>query len=105
MTTDRFQCPFCGYLLASDTEVCPVCHPYREVPEHVKKEWAVAHLRALILYFAKDDAVVREASLWKEHPFLEEEVRPLLLRMEEDGEIERFAGHYRTRDGDTPHPE
>jgi hypothetical protein len=75
------------------------------VPEHIKREWAVAHLRGLILCFAKDHAVVREASLWQEHPFLEGDVRPLLLRMEEDGEIERFAGHYRTRDADTPLPE
>ena len=35
------------------------------------------------------------ACLWEEHAFLEDDVRHLLLAMEEDGEIDRFAGHYR----------
>jgi RNA polymerase subunit RPABC4/transcription elongation factor Spt4 len=97
MTPERFQCPRCGYLLDRPTALCPVCHPYDELPEHVKHEWAVAHWRGLVLHLAKRDVVVREASLWEEHPLLEDDVRPLLLRMEEDGEIERFAGCYRVR--------
>jgi hypothetical protein len=54
-------------------------------------------LRGHILYAGRRDAVVREASLWEDEPYLEEDVRPLLLRMEEDREIERFAGYYRVR--------
>ena len=67
------------------------------MPGRVKHEWAVAHWRELILHLAQDDAVVREASLWEEHALLEEDVRPLLARMEEDGEVIRIAGYYRAR--------
>jgi hypothetical protein len=67
------------------------------VRDHVKHEWAVAHWRGVILYLAQGGAVVREASLWEEHALPEADVRPLLTRMEYDGEIERFAGSYRMR--------
>jgi hypothetical protein len=97
MIADRSQCPFCGYVLDEPGAICPVCYPFSEVPEHVKHEWAMAHLRGIILHLGNDDAVVREACLWEEHAFLEEDARPLLLRMEEDREIERFGGYYRVR--------
>jgi hypothetical protein len=97
MTGQRAQCPFCGYVLDEPAATCPVCHPHNEVPEHVKREWVTAHLRGVILYLARGDVVVREASLWEEHAFPEADARPLLLRMEEDGEIERFGGCYRLR--------
>lgn len=44
-----------------------------------------------ILHLGKDDAVVRKLPCGEENPFLEEDARPLLLRMEQDGEIERFT--------------
>jgi len=97
MTAERSQCSFCGYVLDQPPAVCPVCHPYSDVPEHVKREWAIAHLRGVILCLGNDDTAVREASLWEEHAFLEEDARPLLLQMEEDREIERFGGYYRVR--------
>jgi hypothetical protein len=97
MIARRAQCLFCGCVLDEVSGGCPICHPDTEVPEHVKEEWAIAHLRGIILHLGKDDAVVREASLWEENPFLEEDARPLLLRMEADGEIERFGGYYRVR--------
>jgi hypothetical protein len=77
---------------------CPVCNPDAGgMPQYAKHQWAVAHWRGLILDLAKGGAVIREASLWEENPLLEEDARPLLARMEEDGEIERFAGYYRAR--------
>jgi hypothetical protein len=79
-------------LLDEATASCPVCHPHSEVPEHIKEGWAIAHLSGVILHLGQGDAVVREASLLEEHAFLEDDARPLLLRMEDDGEIERFAG-------------
>jgi hypothetical protein len=54
-------------------------------------------MRGVILHLGTDDTVVREASLWEENAFLEDDIRPLLLRMDETGEIERFAGYYRVR--------
>jgi hypothetical protein len=97
MAADRLQCPFCGFLLAPGADVCPVCHPDSEVPDHVKAQWATAHLRGVILYLGADGGAIREACLWEEHAFPQDDVRHLLLAMEEDGEIVRFAGHYRTR--------
>ena len=101
MTQQDFQCPHCGYLLDGPAALCPVCHPYEEVPERVKREWAVAHWRGLVLHLGEKDGVVREASLWEEHALLREDVRPLLARMEKDGEIERFGGYYRVRSNHT----
>ena len=95
MDVERLQCPVCGYLLDWGATRCPVCHPFSEMPDHIKAEWANAHLRGLILDFGRGDAVVREASLWEEHVFPEQDVRLLLGRMEDDQEIERFAGYYR----------
>jgi hypothetical protein len=97
VAAQRFQCPFCGYVLDSLGAVCPVCQPGGEMPEHVKHEWAVAHWRGLILHLGRDDAIVREGSLWEEHGLVEGDVRPLLMRMEDDGEIIRFSGYYRVR--------
>ena len=68
------------------------------VPEHVKEQWAASHARGLILDMAGDGAVVPESATWEETGLLEEDVRPLLSRMEEDGEIDRFAGFYRLRE-------
>jgi hypothetical protein len=51
----------------------------------------------MILYFGNDDDDVREASLSEEHPFSEEDVHPPLGRIDDDGEIERFAGYHRAR--------
>jgi hypothetical protein len=95
VTSERLQCTFCGYLLDWGVDVCRVCHPHSELPEHVQDEIANAHLRGILFFNGKDDAVVREASLWEEGPFLEEEVRLALGRMEDVREIERFAGYYR----------
>jgi len=89
----RFQCLWCGSLLDWPEALCPVCHPGDGMPEHVKEQWVLATWRGLILDLAKDGAVVRESATWEETGLLEEDVRPLLARMEEDGEIERFAGY------------
>jgi RNA polymerase subunit RPABC4/transcription elongation factor Spt4 len=97
MAAQQFQCPLCGYLLDRPWAVCPICHPEDETAEHVKREWAVAHWRGLILALGQDDAVVREGSLWEEHGLVEADVRPLLARMEHDREIMRFSGYYRVR--------
>jgi RNA polymerase subunit RPABC4/transcription elongation factor Spt4 len=97
MAAQGFQCPGCGYLLDRPAAVCPVCHPEGGVPEHVGREWAIAHWRGLILNLGRGDAVVREGALWEEHGLIEEDVRALLVRMEGDGEIVRFSGYYRVR--------
>jgi RNA polymerase subunit RPABC4/transcription elongation factor Spt4 len=97
MTAARSQCPVCGYLLDEPAAACPVCHPHTEMPEHVKDQWAVARWRGIILHLAQDDAIVRESATWEETGLLEQDMRPLLARMAEDGEIERFAGYYRVR--------
>jgi hypothetical protein len=72
----------------------------------------MATIREWVFRLAKDKPVIREASLWDikhffeqdvESLFLEEDVRPVLLRMEEDREIERFHGYYRVlAPGDAP---
>jgi hypothetical protein len=53
--------------------------------------------RGLILHIGQDDAVMREDALWQEHALVDEDVRPLLARMEGDGETVRFSGFYRVR--------
>ncbi|MGZ6639352.1 MAG: hypothetical protein ACXVII_41775, partial [Solirubrobacteraceae bacterium] len=95
MDTERCQCVKCGYPLQAPTSACPVCQPGGGVPEHVKEQWAISHARDNVLFLAGDGAVVPESALWEQAGLLEEDVRPLLSRMEEDGEIDRFAGFYR----------
>jgi hypothetical protein len=97
MDTERCQCVKCGYPLQAPTSACPVCQPGGGVPEHVKEQWAISHARDNVLFLAGDGAVVPESALWEQAGLLEEDVRPLLSRMEEDGEIDRFAGFYRLR--------
>ena len=97
MTAERSQCPRCGCLLDRPAALCPIWDPREEIPEHIKREWAVAHWRGLILHLAKGGAVVQESATWEETGLLEADVRPLHARIEDEGEIERFAGYYRVR--------
>lgn len=97
MNAHAHQCPQCGYLIGEQGGICPVCEPGSRMREHVKRGWAMAHWRGVILALGDGGAVVREARAWEETGLIEADVRPLLAQMEEDGDIERFNGYYRVR--------
>lgn len=115
MTGEPLQCPYCGYLISAGpgsstgdygylvpadpahmpVGICQICCP-DPVPDHVKREYEIGRWRRLVLEAGKDGAVVREARLWENTARIrEKDIRPVLSRMEEDEEIERFGGYYR----------
>jgi hypothetical protein len=95
MARHGIQCLYCGYLLDCFEDVCPVFRPHSEVADHAKRDVAMAHERGRLLRAGAGGVIVREADLYDGLLFFESDVRSVLLRIEEDGEIERFNGHYR----------